>query len=114
MFYKFFFKNINTSYKKFKIFIFNLLKFSRYLFELLLYLNFFNNKISFITKKIFLFTLNNIKSLNAYNSIYYFKIKEFSIGKGNFYSKYNYRAKGNYDIILKKFCNIFLLLWEKK
>ncbi len=113
MFYKFFFKNINISYKKFKIFIFNLLKFSRYLFELLLYLNFFNNKASFIVKKVFLFVLNNLKSLNIYN-IYFFKIKEFSVGKGRFYSKYNYRAKGNYDIVLKKFCNIFLLLWEKK
>ncbi|WP_259292802.1 uL22 family ribosomal protein [Candidatus Nasuia deltocephalinicola] len=113
MFYKFFFKNINISYKKFKIFIFNLLKFSRYLFELLLYLNFFNNKTSFIVKKIFLFILNNLKLLNCRN-IHYFKIKEFSIGKGSFYSKYNYRAKGNYDFVLKKFCNIFLLLWEKK
>ncbi len=114
MFYRFFFKNINISYKKFKIFIFNLLKFSRYLFELLLYLNFFNNKTCFIVKKIFLFILNNLKLLrNTYN-IYQFKIKEFSIGKGNYYSKYNYRAKGNYDIVLKKFCNIFLLLWEKK
>ncbi len=113
MFYKFFFKNINISYKKTKIFIFNLLKFSRYLFELLLYLNFFNNKICFIVKKIFLFTLNNLKSLKLYN-FYFFKIKEFSIGKRGGYPKYNYRAKGNYDIILKKFCNIFLLLWEKK
>ncbi|WP_259288699.1 uL22 family ribosomal protein [Candidatus Nasuia deltocephalinicola] len=113
MFYRFFFKNINISYKKFKIFIFNLLKFSRYLFELLLYLNFFNNKTSFIVKKIFLFTLNNLKLLNFCN-VHYFKIKEFSIGKGCFYSKYNYRAKGNYDVVLKKFCNIFLLLWEKK
>ncbi len=113
MFYKFFFKNINISFKKFKIFIFNILKFSRYLFELLLYVNFFNNKICLIVKKIFLFIFNNLKMLNIVN-IYSFKIKEFSIGKGKIYYRYNYRAKGNYDFILKKFCNIFLLLWEKK
>ncbi len=113
MLYKFFFKNINVSYKKFKIFIFNLLKFSKYLFELLLYLNFFNNKSCLIIKKIFLFILNNLKNLSIKN-VYLFKIKEFSIGRGGLYRKYNYRAKGNYDIILKKFCNIFLLLWEKK
>ncbi|WP_259286098.1 uL22 family ribosomal protein [Candidatus Nasuia deltocephalinicola] len=113
MFYKFFFKNINISYKKFKIFIFNLLKFSRYLFELLLYLNFFNNKTTFIVKKVFLLIINNLKTLSI-NDIYLFKIKEFSISKGCSYSKYNYRAKGNCDIIFKKFCNIFLLLWEEK
>ncbi len=113
MFYKFFFKNINISYKKTKVFIFNLLRFSRYLFELLLYLHFFNNKISFIVKKIFLFILNNLKSFKL-NNIYFFKIKEFSIGKRVGFSKYNYRAKGNYDIIFKKFCNFFLLIWEKK
>ncbi|WP_259288827.1 uL22 family ribosomal protein [Candidatus Nasuia deltocephalinicola] len=114
MFYKFFFKNINISYKKFKIFIFNLLKFSRYLFELLLYLNFFNNKNCSTVKKIFLLIVNNLKMFNLVDNIYLFKIKEFSIGKGCSYSKYNYRAKGNYDVILKRFCNIFLLLWEEK
>ncbi|BEH03945.1 hypothetical protein NDNC_1110 [Candidatus Nasuia deltocephalinicola] len=108
MFFYYSFKNINVSLKKIKNFSYIILKFSNYLFEILFYLNFYFNKSSFILKKIFFYVLNDLKNKKKFFLNYYIDSLIFS--KGNLYKRFNYRAKGKTDIILKKFCNIFLII----
>jgi len=111
MFVKFFFKNINISLKKFNFFFFNILKFSKYIFDILIYLNFIFNKSSFILKKIFLYIVNNIKKKYTFLDYLNLKLFNFSLTKGEYYKRLNYRSKGNSDIFLKDFCNLFLIIY---
>lgn len=103
---KFFFKNLNLSFKKLNFFLRNILNISNFFFEIFIYLNYFYNKTSFILKKIFLYIINSFNLEFIFN----LKVKNILPLKGKIFKKYNYRAKGSFDFILKKYCNIFLIL----
>lgn len=108
--FKFFYKNIKISFKKLVFFSYNFLKISSFLFEVLIYLNYVFNKSSFILKKILFNVLCNLKNNQKLTDYLKFKIKTFIVGKGKNKKIFNYRAKGSTDIILKRFCNIFLIV----
>lgn len=111
MIIKFFYKNIKISNKKLKIFIRKIKNLQ--LYNLLIYLNFFNNKFSFIFKKLILNLINIIK----------LKFKNFNLnlidrfiinsGKGICFKRLFYRSKGICNIKKKYYSNIVFFLYFK-
>ncbi|QND78494.1 50S ribosomal subunit protein L22 [Candidatus Nasuia deltocephalinicola] len=112
MIYKFFFRNLNLSFKKVKFFIKNILSISYWFFEIFVYIKQIFNKTSFILKKIFLYIFNNLKYNNPFFNFLDLKIKNILTLKGNSFKKYNYRSKGNLNFFKKKYCNFFFTLYN--
>lgn len=114
MFFKVIFRKISISYKKIRLLINKIKKFS--FLNMLIYLNFLNTKSSLILKKIILSFLFSIKKkkLNFLDC----KIVLFSSEKCKSYKRILYNSKGRFSILNKKRSNILLSVfidkWVKK
>lgn len=107
MFFKVIFRKISISYKKIRLLISRIKKFS--FLNMLIYLEFLNTKSSIILKKIILSFLFSIKKKNI--NFLNCKIILFSAEKGKIYKRILYNSKGRFSILKKNNSNILLSIF---